>query len=169
MEKKIGIFFGSTTGTTENLAKQIAEKLEISSEHVHDIANTSPNIVNEYGILLLGSSTWGDGELQDDWYDFLPKLKTEDLTGKQIALFGCGDANSYPDTFCDAMAIIYKELSASGCKFIGAYTPDDYSITDSNINIAGKFIGLAIDDVNESNLTDQRITKWIEILKKEEV
>lgn len=41
----------------------------------------------------------GCGELQDDWYDGLKILKTADLVGKTIALFSCGDCESYGDTF----------------------------------------------------------------------
>ena len=41
------------------------------------------------------TSTWGDGELQDDWYDAIKMIKTADLNGKIVALFGCGDSESY--------------------------------------------------------------------------
>jgi flavodoxin I len=33
-------------------------------------------------------------------------LKNANLSGKTIALFGCGDSESYSDTFCDGMGII---------------------------------------------------------------
>ncbi len=72
---KIGVFYGSTTGTTEDLARRIAEKLDVSSEHVFDVSKLTEALVNEYDVLVLGSSTWGAGELQDDWYDGVKVLK----------------------------------------------------------------------------------------------
>lgn len=73
--KTIGIFYGSSNGTTEGVAKQIAEKLGVKSSDIHDVSQASPADFAPYEVLLLGSSTWGAGDLQDDWYDFLPKIK----------------------------------------------------------------------------------------------
>ncbi len=72
---KIGVFYGSTTGTTEDLARRIAEKLDVPSAHVFDVSKLTEALVNEYDVLVLGSSTWGAGELQDDWYDGVKVLK----------------------------------------------------------------------------------------------
>ena len=56
-------------------------------------------------------------------------LKAQDLSGKKVALFGCGDSGSYPDTFCDAFGLIYDGLQQSGCTFVGAYAPEGYDET----------------------------------------
>ena len=69
--EKIGIFYGSTTGTTESVAEQIASHLGVGSSEVYNVGNTDAKVAEEYELLILGSSTWGSGELQDDWYDFL--------------------------------------------------------------------------------------------------
>ena len=106
--KTTGIFFGSSTGMTENIAHIVADKLGIAASDVHNVEALSVDLISGYDVLLLGSSTWGDGELQDDWYDALKKMKTADLSGKEIALFGCGDSESYGDTFCDATRTIYQ-------------------------------------------------------------
>lgn len=79
----------------------------------------------DYEVLLLGSSTWGSGELQDDWYDFLTGLEALDLKGKKIAIFGLGD-ESMSDTFCNAVGIIYKSLQPTGATFIGRYPDSVY-------------------------------------------
>ena len=104
--KKTGIFYGSTTGTTESVAGRIADVLGISSADVHDVSKLTAELVSGYEVLLLGTSTWGDGELQDDWYDGVKVLKGMDLSDKLVGLFGCGDSESYPDTFCDGMGIL---------------------------------------------------------------
>ena len=72
---KIGVFYGSTTGTTEDVARRIAEKLNVSSAHIFEVSKLTEALVNEYDVLVLGSSTWGAGELQDDWYDGVNVLK----------------------------------------------------------------------------------------------
>lgn len=74
--KKTGIFYGSTTGTTESVARLIAEKLGVSPEDVHDVSKLDAALAESYEALILGTSTWGDGELQDDWYDGIKVLKT---------------------------------------------------------------------------------------------
>lgn len=117
--KKTGVFYGSTTGTTESVAAQIAEKLGIAPADVHDVSKMTADMVNDYEALILGTSTWGDGELQDDWYDGIKVLKDMDLKGKTVALFGCGDSESYGDTFCDGMGVLYEDLKDSGCRFVG--------------------------------------------------
>lgn len=165
--KKIGIFYGSSSGVTENIAKRIAGKLGVDAADVHDVASSTADGAAGYEALLLGSSTWGAGDLQDDCYGFLDNLKTADLSGKLVALFGCGDSSSFSDTFCDAIGTIYKELGNTGCKFIGAVDAGNYSYDDSTSVTDGKFVGLALDEVNEDYKTDGRIDAWIEQLKKE--
>ena len=167
--KKYGIFYGSTTGTTEELAGRVAEALGVAAGDVHNVANASADQIQEYEVLVLGSSTWGNGELQDDWYDFLKTLAARDLSDKAVALFGCGDAESYPDTFCDALALIYDGLSSTGCRFVGAYEPEDYAETGSAVCKEGKFVGLAVDEVNESDKTETRLAAWVALVKEQTV
>lgn len=161
----IGIFYGSTTGNTEDLAKDIASRLGVGANDIFDVGRVSADKVNGYDHILLGSSTWGLGDLQDDWSSFIDQLKKQNLSGKKIGLFGCGDGASYPDTFCDAMGIIYEELSGSNCVFIGAMDDSDYGSTDSKAFIDGKVLGLALDD-DEPGKNKSRIEAWIEEIKK---
>ncbi len=164
---KIGVFYGSTTGTTEDLARRIAEKLDVSSEHVFDVSKLTEALVNEYDVLVLGSSTWGAGELQDDWYDGVKVLKKCDLSHKYVALFGCVDSDSYADTFCDAIGIFYEDLKDTRCKFCGSVDTAGYTFDASIAVVDGKFAGLPLDEVNEDNLTDERISAWAEQVKQE--
>ena len=162
-----GIFYGSTTGATEAVAQDIARMLGIPDSDIHNVAETSPDAVAPYDFLILGSSTWGCGELQDDWYDGIKVLKGMDLKDKIIALFGCGDSESYGDTFCDGMGILYEDLKGSGCRFIGAVPDTDYTYSSSVSVIDGNFVGLAIDEMNESGKTEERVTAWIGLIKAE--
>ena len=164
--KKIGIIYGSTTGTCESLASQLAESLGVTTDNVHSADKLTDTLIASYDVLILGTSTWGDGELQDDWYDGIKVLKNADLKGKAIALFGCGDSESYCDTFCDGMGILYEELKDSGCTFLGnRVSPDDYTYSGSMAVVDGAFVGLALDEVNESDKTAGRIESWTNELK----
>ena len=165
--KKTGIFYGSSTGTCEDLANQIADKMGVAASDVHSADKLSADLVKEYDLLILCTSTWGDGELQDDWYDGIKVLKSADLSFKSIALFGCGDSESYCDTFCDGMGILYEDLKDSGCSFIGNKVgTDGYSFSSSIAVVNGAFVGLALDEVNESDKTAERIDNWTAELKK---
>ena len=166
--KKIGIFYGSSTGTCEDLANRIAGKLGVPAADVYSADKLTADKVKDYDVLILGSSTWGDGDLQDDWYDGVKELKSADLSGKLVALFGCGDSESYGDTFCDALGALYEGLKDSGCTFAGGgVSVDGYTFESSTAVVDGCFVGLAIDDVNESDLTDGRIGAWAEAVKAE--
>ena len=166
---KIGIFYGSTTGVTEAVAERIAKKLGVASADVQNVGSATAADAAGYDALLLGTSTWGAGELQDDWYDFLDQLKCQDLTGKKVALFGCGDSSSFSDTFCSAMGEIHDGLAATGCTFVGQVDASGYTYDDSAAVSGGKFVGLALDEVNEDDKTDGRIDAWAAQLKSEGV
>ncbi len=161
--KKTVIIYGSSTGTCQNIAEIIATKLGVSD--ILDVAKVTASQISAYDNLILGTSTWGAGEMQDDWYDGIKELKNANLNGKTVALFGCGDSQSYSDTFCDGMGEIYRELQSSGCNIIGSTPTDGYTYDNSTAVADGRFVGLAIDDVNESDLTENRIDAWIASIK----
>lgn len=163
---KIGIFYGSTTGATETVAADVAAALGVAETDVHNVGSTTADATAPYDVLLLGSSTWGCGDLQDDWYDFLDALKATDLSGKRVGLFGCGDSASYPDTFCGALGQIYDALQSTGCTFIGAFEPTDYDVTDSDVCRDGRFVGLAVDE-SAPELTESRLARWCELIRQE--
>ena len=156
--KKTIVVFGSSTGTCEAIAEKIARKLGCE---VMDVQNLTAEVVESHENLILGTSTWGAGELQDDWYDGLKVLQGADLSGKTIALFGCGDCESYSDTFVGGIGELYNGSKASGARFVGAVDTDGYTFDDSEAVIDGKFIGLPLDDVNEDDKTDTSIDAWI--------
>ena len=126
-----------------------------------NVQDLTADIVSANQNLILGTSTWGAGELQDDWYDGLKTLQDADLSGKTIAIFGCGDCSSYSDTFVGGMGELYNGIKNSGAKFIGAVETDGYTFDDSEAVIDGKFIGLPLDDINEDDKTDTRIEAWV--------
>ena len=157
--KKIAVFYGSSTGTCEDIANRIAARLEDAA--VLNASGLTADVVTEYDTLLLGSSTWGAGDLQDDWYDACDTLRGLDLTGKTVALFCVGDCESYGDTFCGALAPLYDSVKESGADIVGKVSADDYSFSDSEGVVDGEFLGLALYETNEPEKTDRRIDDWI--------
>ena len=155
------VIYGSSTGTCEAIAEKIASKLDCEAVNVQDLTT---DIINDHQNLILGTSTWGAGELQDDWYDGLKTLQESDLSGKVIAFFGCGDCESYSDTFVGGMGELYNGIKDSGAHFIGSVDTDGYTFDDSEAVIDGRFIGLPLDDINEDDKTDARIEAWIAVI-----
>ena len=163
----IGIFYGSTGGNTEAVAKQIKMALGTDNVHVFDVAESDAGDLNQFSNIILGTSTWGIGDLQEDFEEFLNELDTATLTGKKVAIFGCGDQVNYPDSFVDGIGIIYETIVDKGSEIVGKISTDGYDYDESRAEINGQFIGLPIDEDNQYNLTTERIEKWVEQLKKQ--
>lgn len=164
--KNICVIYGSSTGTCQGLAEKIGQQLGVQDDGMIDVQNLSADVVNKYDVLILGTSTWGAGEMQDDWYDGVKVLKQAGLQGKAVAVFGCGDSESYSDTFCGGMAELYNAAKDAGATMMGEVATDGYNFDDSEAVVDGKFVGLALDEVNEDDKTDSRIEAWVEELKK---
>lgn len=161
MSKTI-VVYGSSTGTCEAIAQTIGEKLGAEVINVTDLTKEE---VEGADNLVLGTSTWGSGEMQDDWYDGVKVLKEAGLSGKKVAVFGCGDSASYSDSFCGGMKELYDAAEAAGATMVGnEVSTDGYTFDDSDAVVDGHFIGLALDDVNEDDQTESRIDAWIPTL-----
>lgn len=160
---KVCVVYGSSMGNTEDAANKIAAALGI--DDVLNIAQTDAGTINSYDKIIFGSSTWGSGDLQDEWDSF--DLDSIEVSGKTIAIFGMGDSSSYSDTYCNAIGTLYEKFSAKGAKIVGAVSTDGYSFDASTAVKDGKFVGLALDADNESDKTDERINAWVAQIKPE--
>ena len=100
----IGIFYGSTTGRTQEIVEAAASKL--GNCELIDVAKASKEDLAKYNNLILAASTYGDGDLQTDWEDFATNLSEDDFAGKIVAIIGLGDQDSYSDTFCDSIGLL---------------------------------------------------------------
>lgn len=160
--KKIGIFFGSDTGNTENIAKLIQESIGKNICILHDISNSSKKDIENFDCLILGIPTWYYGEVQCDWDDFLPILKTIDFSNKTVALFGCGDQEDYGEYFCDALGIIYEVIKKNNANIIGKWSTKEYNFENSKALLNKEyFMGLVLDEDRQAEKTKERITKWL--------
>ncbi|MDJ0533695.1 MAG: flavodoxin FldA [Xenococcaceae cyanobacterium MO_207.B15] len=165
---KIALFYGTTTGKTESAAEMIqAEFGGDSVVTLKDIADASDADFADYEYIIIGSPTWDIGELQSDWDGFYEELDNIDFSGKTVAYFGTGDQIGYSENFQDAMGILEEKISDLGGKTVGYWSTDGYEHEASRADKGGKFVGLALDEDNQSDLTESRIKEWVSQLKTE--
>jgi flavodoxin I len=163
---KVTVFYGSTTGNTSSAAEAIAAAFGDGASAV-EVSGADSSAFGEPDVLILGTSTWGMGDLQDDWVDALGALKGASLAGKKAALFGLGDQETYPDTFVDGMRDLYDAALAAGATVVGACATDGLQFSESRAVVDGRFVGLVLDDDNQSELTQTRIEAWVTQIKQE--
>lgn len=158
---KIGIIYGSTSGNTENAASVLQGIIGSEKADVKNVAALDAGDYEVYDFLILGTSTWGIGDLQDDWESCLDKLSDANLSGKKVAVFGLGDAEGYPDSFVDGIADLYDAAAKAGAQLVGHVGAEEYSFDASKALRDGVFIGLPLDEDNESDATQSRLENWV--------
>lgn len=164
---KIGLFYGTQTGNTESAAEEIQKIFGSELVDLHDVANAEASDLVGYDCLIIGCSTWNIGELQADWEGLFPELDDVDFSGKKVAYFGCGDQVGYADNFLDAIGILEEKITERGGKTVVYWSTEGYDFDESKAVRNGKFVGLALDDTNQSQLTEQRLKKWVTLLRAE--
>ena len=137
---KVHVIYGSTTGMTEAVAAKIAKALGAQAFNI----NASDAAAFDAELLVLGTSTWGVGDLQDDWAAQLDAVKGN-FAGKKVAVFGLGDSQGFADSFCVAAETIANAAKDAGATLVGDV--------------------LKLDDTNEADKTDGKIAAWVETIK----
>jgi flavodoxin I len=158
----VAIVYGSTKGNTEGVAEII--KSHFGEADLINIAKTTPDKLNSYDGLIIGTPTYYDGQLQDDWEAF--DKEALKLEGKKVALFGVGNQKRHATTFNNAIGILYELFVKKGAKIIGDKNPTDKHTFESSKAVAnGKFVGLVIDKEVEGDLLEDSIAKWVKSIK----
>ncbi len=168
----IGLFYGTDTGNTERIAKQIKTLLEERGNTVDllEIYKKTKDDMAKYEFLVLGMPTWYDGELQGDWEEFIPEMEQIDFTGKQVAFFGLGDQYGYSSYFIDALQLFAEIVEKRSGNLIGLWPVEGYEHDYSKAQRGDKFLGLALDEDNQEELSNERIDKWVsQILAEVEI
>merc|ERR1712003_513566 len=97
LDANVGVYYSTQTGNTETIAGYISEAV---GAEMKDIADATEDEIKGLDTLIVGAPTWHtDAESErsgtewDSWlYDTLPNL---DVAGKNVAVFGVGDQQSY--------------------------------------------------------------------------
>lgn len=166
---KIGLFFGSDEGNTERTAYRIQRRLGKDVLDVYDIADATQVDFIRYGKIILGIPTWDFGQIQTDWEDFWTDIAEIDFSEKTVALFGLGDQFGYGDFFLDAMGMLHALVVESGARVIGYWPTQGYEFTASKAEMpgTGKFVGLALDEDHQEDLTADRLNNWCKQVHRE--
>jgi flavodoxin II len=161
MEHDIAVIYGSTTGNIENAACQIAELLAPNRVALFDIAVDTIDI-DDFDLLIFGISTWEFGGLQEDWIDYFPRFQQLEFSGKLCALFGQGNQEGYDEWFQDGLLDLHSAMARRGARIIGLWPNVGYHFkTSKGLTADGKyFLGLALDDDNQPELTTERVARW---------
>ena len=171
---KIGIFFGTETGTTRLIAKKIHKLLG------SDVADKPLNVnriqaedLLQYDALILGPPSYGVGDipglsagcLERNWEEFLAQFGQPDLSGKRIAFFGLGAQERYSERFASSLIALYNVFKDLGAEMIGDWSTDGYTFEHSASVVEGRFVGLVIDQRTQGMHTDERLKAWVEQVK----
>jgi flavodoxin I len=167
--RAVGLFFGTQTGNTEEVAGVISGKAGVDAQDWGDLAATED--LAGYDGLIVGAPTWNTGADEyrsgTSFDDYLDEIKGLSLGGKPVAVFGCGDSQGYGDNFCDAIEEIHSAFKAAGAKMIGYVDASPYQHAESKSESDSKFLGLPLDQDNEGDLTEERVEAWISQIKGE--
>lgn len=150
---------------TESVALRLAKMLAPPEVTLIDIEENTVASLASFDLLIFGISTWGIGAMPDEWEEFLSKLEKAELKDKKAAIFGLGDQESYPFTFCDAMGLLFDFLKEKNCRLVGNIPSEGYRFERSFALRDGKFVGLPLDEVNQPELTEKRLRSWIKVLR----
>lgn len=169
--KKLALIYWPKGGSVENVADILTDKIsgfEVKKICVSDLAVDE---LKNYDTYIFGGSTvgadyWSNKDTEMDWRPFFADMESKsiDLSGKKGALYGLGNQVLYPDNFVDDMMYMKKKLEATGLKAVGETLADGYDFNESKAVVDGKFVGLAIDEDSEPELTDKRIDDWLSVV-----
>lgn len=115
---KIIVVYASLTGNTEEMAELIAEGIRDAGAvaDLKMVEDCSAVRLLEYDGYLLGTYTWGDGELPDEFADFADELEDIGLQGGRAAVFGSGDTTYR--LYCGAVDELEGRLRSLGASIV---------------------------------------------------
>ncbi len=165
--KKTAIVYSFNTKKSGKIAEKIKAEFNDDAIEMVNAEEISEESFTTYDQMILGVSTWFDGELPNYWDEFVPAIEEMNLKGKKIAIFGLGDQKGYPENFQDGMGIMAELLEEQGAKIVGFTSTKGFTYERSRAERGDQFVGLSIDMENQSAKTNSRISEWVKELKKE--
>lgn len=165
--KKTVIVYSFHTQKSKKVAEKIVEAFGKENIDVVNAEELTSKVFEENDNFILSTPTWFDGELPNYWDEFVPELEEMDLKNKTFAVFGLGDQKGYPENFCDAIGILVEILENCGATIVGKIPAEGYTFESSRAQRGDFFVGLPLDQENQGRLTNDRVTKWVDQLKKE--
>lgn len=168
---KIGIFFGTETGTTRLIAKKMHKIIgDERADKPLNVNRISMEDMLQYDNIILGTPSYGVGDIpgrsagciETNWEEFLATAQNPNFTGKKIALYGLGAQERYADRFASSLIRIYSLFKGFGAEIIGSWSTEGYTFEHSDSVIDGRFVGLVLDQRTQGMYTDERIAQWLQ-------
>lgn len=162
--KKTGILYATISGSTRQLALQIAERLHVADQEVRDLMEVDPEMMDQYETVLIGSPTYGRGDCHYLFKDGIPELFQHFSSRKNIGIFVMGDLKSHRKTFGGGLFRLYKKLDLTTHRLVGQVPGNlyDYQFPDWG----DAFLpGLIVDKHGSNQLNQARMDVWLEEVK----
>lgn len=118
--KKTAIIYTTISGSTKELAYDIADRLSIGRSHVFDLLEMDLVVIKSYETILLGSPTYGKGKAHYLWKEGLRDIQGLLSQKTSIGLFVMGDMKNHRPTFGKGLFELYQGLDLEKVKLIGA-------------------------------------------------
>ncbi|QZT37718.1 flavodoxin domain-containing protein [Halosquirtibacter xylanolyticus] len=168
MKAKIAILTSSQGKNTQKVAEILQEMMPdgISLESI-DIDKSDGSELKDYKHLIMGLSTWFDGEIPFYWDEFLPSIEDQSFKGKKVAIYSLGDAKNYPDNFCDAIGVLSEWLEKRDAKIIGCVSTKGYHFDTSYYIDNDEFKGLPVEFNVEDSDWERKLSDWSKQILKE--
>lgn len=168
------IIFGTSTGSTETIADLLAERLpEVEGPFdVETIEGSIKDFFEKYDSFIVGTPTWNTGsdtERSGTGWDeiYYGEMQHMNLQGKKVAVFGLGDQSSYAENYADATGELHDVFQNLGCATFGYTSQEGYEHEDSKAIRGDKFCGLLCDQINQEDLSEERVAAWAAQLEAE--
>lgn len=171
--KKIGLFYWPLGGNVEKVAEEIKSFFKDDIELL-DLSETTSDDLYNYENIIFGGSTfgadyWEHVSTDNKWYLLFDDIekKEVDLKGKKVAFYGLGDQVRYPHHFVDGLKIIHDNIAKHNVEVVGKWPNDGYEFYESKALIDNEFLGLVIDMDNNKDEMPNKVSVWVNQLKKQ--
>ncbi|MFH2022594.1 MAG: flavodoxin domain-containing protein [Patescibacteria group bacterium] len=110
---------GNTSTVAEAMVQHLVSKPAKALVKLIDLAELTPADLLNYDLIILGSSTWDDGDVNQVAKEFLGRLQADklDISKLKFAIFGLGDS-FYPN-FCKAPDVLQTCIADLGGQVVG--------------------------------------------------
>lgn len=140
---KVLISYATMSGNTQKVADHIAQELskympEVETKLV-DMMELTEEQFAEYDLVMLGSSTWTDGDYNPISLEFFSQLQgtTTDFSKLRFAIFGLGE--SYYPEFCTVVDKMAQVLKSKNGIIIGEPLKLDGYVDDNMLSKASEW------------------------------
>jgi flavodoxin I len=163
-DMKTALVYSFNSQHTSKVAEVIKEHIKGKFAEVN-IETASFDELLKYDFLIMGVSTWFDGELPNYWDEYLPGIEEQNFSKKKVALFGLGNQAGYPENYQDAMGILADFFSKRGAEITGHTSAGGYKFEGSAAVKNGMFCGLAIDSSFAAKKVSKIVNEWLQSIQ----